>query len=368
MYLDAWQGFLADVSARYGGRSTYFSEAERARFVQFVAGLAAGDRVPLLLHAYDRYRVLSKSAPEALETSCNSVLISVIFSSKIAPTAEESIEILKRSFHCCGHGTDVEPPLELAFRAFDKRPFTTELFDAVATYKEALRASRGVTATKIKAESAWVLWHDVRKPEKGSWTAEIQKRIFELDEAERFQWQWLLRNVSASMNAAPGKAWVKEAGKRLEALGKETFLRRVEEWLVFPETPVKLSPTGSNVLRLLIWYADLADRERALPTLMRMARAHWTDEGPAGKVMGALARVLQEVDGSGYLDEIKLMCEGWAAEISEIGRLEEKYLADRAAARQRAREAKTAELAKGNDIAGLVARLVRQLGSEGPKG
>jgi len=337
MDLQPWNRFFAEVSGRYQGRSAWLGESEKAAFAEFVASVDPADRVPLLLHAYERYRTSvgnDKTVKvRSLETDCQSVLISTILATKLQPTPDQAAAMLRHSFHTCGHGCDVQAPLLLAEKAFAGIPYSMDLFDAVAAYKETLRPAGGVSATNVKAQAGWILWHDVRSISKTCWSRNLQLGIQSLEPKEAFAWQWLLRNTSAAMTGSAGKAWMKEGTKRLAGVGADRFLTRLDEWFVFPASPSKMTPAGSNMLRLLVWYAQLADAERSLPILMRIARADWADKGPIGKVMNALAWILQQKHKPEYLPEIDRICTGWAGEISEVQRLELMYFPDRAAAR-----------------------------------
>src|SRR5271165_2857859 len=193
-----WDQFL---SAFHAGDKTnfYASKQDLDRFSAFVGQLPAAERVPLLLYAYDRYRSLAvcgdPNDAAAFETSCYSILISTILRSGIQPDRHEAAEILRRSYHRCGHGSDVEPPLTLAERAFRNRPYSMELFGAVRAYRETLRISRGSHAANIKRKLGWVMWHDPRFLEKKCHTRRIQQAIHAMDAKRAFHWQWLLRNV-----------------------------------------------------------------------------------------------------------------------------------------------------------------------------
>lgn len=216
-------GFRIDHKTNF-----YASKQDLERFTAFVVQLPPPDRIPLLLHAYDRYRasaVCGLSEEADFEVSCYSILISTILASGIQPDRHEAAEILRRSYHRCGHGSDVEPPLTLAERAFRNQPYSIELFDAVRAYRDTLRISRSCRASNVKRKLGCVMWHDPRRIEKKCHTSRIQQAIRAMDAKSAFHWQWLLRNVSAGMQAAPGRVWMKEGEKRLAKIGEERFSR-----------------------------------------------------------------------------------------------------------------------------------------------
>jgi len=159
-----------------------------------------------------------------------------------------------------------------------------------------------------------------------------------MDQQTAFHWQWLLRNTAAGLNSAPGKSWLKEARKRLAPIGERQFLSRIDDWFTFPQEEIHLSPAGSAVLRLLIWYGAVADAERSLPILVRLAHLSWRKRAPVGKVMAALAWMLRCHDGSKFPAEVQLVCEKWAEHSAEARRLEKAYFPERAHRRDLANE------------------------------
>jgi hypothetical protein len=339
MSVDRWNAFVQELLARH--KACPFDLGRDAqRFTDFVDRLPGPERIPLLLHAYDCYRDLNtcglSGQEDAFQNSCYSILISTILGSKIRPDEAEALEILRKSYHRCGHGSDVEPPLALADRAFRNRPYSQALFDAVGVYRETLLRTRSTTASNVKRKLNWVLWHDGRYIEKRCCTRRIQIAIHAMDPQIAFAWQWLLRNTAAGLNSAPGKAWVKEGKKRLSQIGEEEFLRRLDEWFKFHEEEPALSPAGSAILRLLVWYGSLIDVDRSHPLLVRIVHVHWAKPGPALKVISALAWLLRSRDTHKFDAEIKTICRDWSSESAEVKRLQEVYLPDDAAARQKA--------------------------------
>jgi len=254
-----WSSFLDAMRAERKS-PFYASKQDLERFAEFTRQLPEPERIPLLLHAYDRYRSLAASdEPFAIEVSCYSILISALLDCGIRPDRDQAAEILRRSFHRCGHGSDVEPPLTLAEQAFQNHPYSNDLFDSVLAYRETLRVSRSSHAANVKRKLSWILWHDRRRIEKSCHTRCIQRAICALEDRSGFHWQWLLRNTAAGLHSAPGKGWLKEGKKRVENIGVEQFHSKIDEWFRFPEEQVQLSAAGSAMLRLLVWYGAVAD-------------------------------------------------------------------------------------------------------------
>ena len=58
-------------------------------------------------------------------------------------------------------------------------------------------------------------------------------------------------------------------------------------WFVFSGEPVRLSPAGSNILRLLVSYGVFVPT--ALPVLGRLNSVNWANPDTARKVLTSLA-------------------------------------------------------------------------------
>ncbi len=200
---------VLEDSLRQRNPTQCFSSNEIEKFRGYVASVPAGKRVPLLLEAYAVYRGERHGTPrrgcDALvgdkrqfEKSVASVLISVLLKSRLKPNEQETCDILRNASHYCGHGSDVLPPVNFIEIAVQGKPFTAEI---------------------------WVIWHDVSKPDAECYTGAIQRAIAKMNREEAFAWQWLLRKTVAGFR--PGTTWHVEAGKRLEALGRDKFLETV---------------------------------------------------------------------------------------------------------------------------------------------
>ena len=338
----AWIELLDTLRAEHP-HGFYANKRDWERFAEFVRQLPVGDRIPTLLEAYDRYRAGDLCAPagsdQNFESSCYSILISTILASGIRPTQPEACEILRRSHHFCGHGPDVEPPLTLAEKAVRNAPYSTALFDAVEAYSETLRGLRSSRAASVKTKLNWVLWHDFRRTRSRCYTRRIQQSLQAMGEVQRFHWQWLLRHTAARLGRAkPGKGWIKEAKVRLAPIGNQELHARLDEWFTIPPQEASLSPAGSSMLRLLIWYGIVADAQHNLPVLIRLANVPWNKRAAAGKIMAALAWALRIHAGSAFRSEAEWICTQWADTSAEVRRLEEIYLPECSQARKQAED------------------------------
>jgi hypothetical protein len=168
-----------------------------------------------------------------------------------------------------------------------------DLFDSARAYWETLETADSREAIKARRTLDLLLWHDVRRPARGCWTSRIQRAIATMSADESFAWQWLLRNSPRSWNSATGGDWREEAKRRLITLSEDRFLKRIDEWFVFPkEELVRTSVAGGHFLCLLVLYCGIADRARTLPMLERLSAARWSQRGRVKKMVDGLTRVV----------------------------------------------------------------------------
>ncbi|MEO8098420.1 MAG: hypothetical protein ABI811_12025 [Acidobacteriota bacterium] len=347
-----WLPFTAGLRSEYDRGSLDFSKT-RDRFQGFAKAVPEPERIPLLIETYEHYREMGVGCllPQSQDyfwASCYSLLISALLNLKLKPTETEACAILRKSFHYCGHGGDVETPFQLAESAFEGRAYTPDLFDAVRDYEKVLKATRSTTAQNVKRKLSWIVWHDPRNVEmkclEKCWMGCVQSDLAAMRPAQRFPWQWLLRNTTATMTGAAGKAWLKEGAKRLSKVGEAEFLAKLDRWLAFPpDGTVFLSPAGSSMLRLLVWYGSLVDTSKSLPILVRLADVAWEKKDPAGKVMGAFAWILRTHGGDAYRPVAERIAAQWG-DTGEAAKLVEMYLPEEAAKRKAELEQKGAAL------------------------
>jgi hypothetical protein len=224
-------------------------------------------------------------------------------------------------------------PIALAERAFRERPYSQELFAAARAYSQTLLPHKNRSARSARRKLEWILWHDLDHPLRDCWSSRIRTSLAAMDPNEAFAWQWLLRNTAAGSNAAPGKAWVQEACRRLDQLGEPAFITRTNQWLRFPNPPVRLSPAGAGMLRLIVWYGWLVDRDPIVEILGRLARVRWADPESARMAIASLAGLLRSQPDQRYRGVALRLCRGWAGSCDEVKLLEKVYDPARAARR-----------------------------------
>lgn len=268
MASDLWDQYLAVLRASYtaapGGANFYHDRGEVKTFVE---RLPQSDRIPLLLTAYERYRETADPSPLADRAR----LIHLLLFARLKPTDAEACVILGTACALAAGEGDHLQPIQIAERAFRDRAYPSDLFDSARAYRDELARLKSPRTKRARDTVDLLLWHDVRRPSRGCWTARVQRAIAAMNPDEAFAWQWLLRNSHT------GKAWADEGRKRLAALGETRFLDRVDAWFHFADQErIRMSAAGGHYLRLLVLYCGLADRMRALPIVRRLTAASWS--------------------------------------------------------------------------------------------
>ncbi len=299
---DRWLTYISSLRPDYNRQAPadrlYFFR-DYGRFKDLVEELPAGERIPLLILAYERYREFAQwkdfDVDRHFWISAYHILIGRLMTARLKPTAAEACVLLGVACPLSGHGCSPGQPVEIALRAFRNGPYAADLFESARAYREALEPLRAAEVRQARNALDLLLWHDVHRPARRCWTGRIQKALANMPVDEATAWQWLLRNASPSLwNSGVGKAWTEEAKRRLAAVGENRFLECVDQWFSFSGGQrVQLSAPGSHILRLLILYAGLADAARALPILARVSAVEWSQREPMKKVVDGLTRMLE---------------------------------------------------------------------------
>ncbi|HAB16758.1 MAG TPA: hypothetical protein DCE44_09945, partial [Verrucomicrobiales bacterium] len=80
---------------------------------------------------------------------------------------------------------------------------------------------------------------------------------------QRKAWLGLLENAPKGTTSKPTAKWRKQADPLLAALGPETFATQIEHWfsLIGSNATARMQERNASLLRALVWYASLLDRE-----------------------------------------------------------------------------------------------------------
>jgi hypothetical protein len=298
--LDRWASYVLPLRDEYlrqrpADRIQFFRDY--GRFKDFVAELPAGQRIPLLIHAFEQYRDIQswdESAADRFFWSTSfAILIGRILASKLNPTAAEACLILGLASRRIAESYDPLRPIEIAEQTFRNKTYPRDLFDAARAYREALATVQTTEGRKARKLLDRILWHDPRLPSKGCWTNRIQRAIAAMSAEEAAAWQWMLRqSLPGNLASRSGANWLADSRRRLSALGVDRFLQRVDEWFDFrAEELIRTNPQGNHTLCLLVLYCGFTDRARTAPIIARLATARFSERARMKKVVEGLMRM-----------------------------------------------------------------------------
>jgi len=116
---------------------------------------------------------------------------------------------------------------------------------------------------------------------------------------ERQAWMELLDQPPLTITEKPTKKWFTPAQATFPKIGVKAFRRRFTEWFApfSAGEPLRLTVTGRNVLRLLIWAALIAKDPAVDEALAGFAKANWKtqdSENKAAQAEMAFSYVLAE--------------------------------------------------------------------------
>ena len=179
--------------------------------------------------------------------------------------------------------------------AAELRLFQAELKGQPGSMKYQSRASYQVAVQHVHM----LLWHDGNDPLDRSrcWSEIVRGDLRAMVGERQTRWKSLLRHIKGNAPAKPPKAWLKEAEKRLIAVGEEEFIHELEAWFApfRSDTPQPMSVAGSHVLRSILWYASLVDDPAVMPVALSVLNAKWRAKRNVEKVMVALVPVLGQM-------------------------------------------------------------------------
>jgi hypothetical protein len=244
------------------------------------------------------------------------------YSLRLKPTEEQVLAILKTAFHTCGHGSDVAPPVTLALKHFEGRPYTPAFFDAIRTYREALTSARGVSTQVLKGRLELVLWQDLSdsKFHRTCWTSALRAELHALSPEARRPWLDLFQLFRRLDPVEPPKNWRDSVEPALENLTPGEFSRRFQSWIDAPVTnPPQLSTPGGHALKNLVWCAVLVDDPALDEALLRLLDLPWKNKAQVDKVAGAVGYLWSQRPRERALPALEKLYPKWGNSGGKIG-------------------------------------------------
>ncbi|MGD0049646.1 MAG: hypothetical protein ABSE42_21850 [Bryobacteraceae bacterium] len=157
------------------------------------------------------------------------------------------------------------------------------------------------TENQYRAKAEWFLWFEDVLPIKleACWGERVRRDLRAMKAEERQAWMELLDQPPLTITEKPIKKWFTPAQATFPKIGAKAFRRRFTEWFApfSAGEPLRLTVTGRNVLRLLIWAALIAKDLAVDEALAGFAKADWKtrdSENKAAQAEMAFSYVLAE--------------------------------------------------------------------------
>ena len=170
-----------------------------------------------------------------------------------------------------------------------------------------------------------LLWHDewdALDPE-SCWSERVRRDYRAMTGEHRARWRALLHHIRGDAGSKPAKPWMKEAQKRLAAVGVEDFRAMIRGWFEAfrAPRPVKLSLAGSHVLKGLLWFGAVARDPAVNEAALWLLDADCKLKRNADKVMVALGVLIDTMPVEEAWQALLRLQERWGASQGQIEKL-----------------------------------------------
>ena len=185
-------------------------------------------------------------------------------------------------------------PIEELLKAIDNGGGDLKVFELAKTYvaghgwhQDLVAALRKWTSTfgashtdhHYRSQVEWFLWFETVNPIQldDCWSHRVKRDLRNMSSEERAGWIPLFDNNTLIVADRPPRKWVKAAEATFPKLDPAAFRSRFVAWFApFAKSePLRLTITGRNVLRLLMWYALIAKDPVVDQALAGFVHAKW---------------------------------------------------------------------------------------------
>ena len=167
--------------------------------------------------------------------------------------------------------------MSLCRKQVEEHGWSPELAQAFKDWIPTIGTSR--TDQDYRAKAEWFLWFEdvLRVDETACWSHRVKRDLRMMTKKQREQWRSLIDNPSFTIREAPTKHWLKAAPAKYQKIGAAEFRKRFAAWFAAfaQDEKLRLTVTGRNILRVLIWYALIAEDPAVDRALGGFASAQW---------------------------------------------------------------------------------------------
>jgi len=212
----------------------------------------------------------------------------------------------------------------------DQHGWSADLIAALETWIKTLHGT--IAAQTLRRRAGWFLLFEELSPIKVSdcWGNLVRADLRKIPEPERKRWRAVLENASFTNADKPPAKWLKPARPAFQQLGAENFQARFRAWFepFRAGEPLKLTVPGRDLLRILMWYALIAENPQVDEALAWYGEATWKNTASAGRAATtatAFAYVLPERNPRRAYEVFKQMLATGAAPAG--GKIDQAYQA-----------------------------------------
>ena len=174
---------------------------------------------------------------------------------------------------------------ELCESYVDNHGWNLELLAAMQAWVKTLHGS--IAAQTLRRRAGWFLLFEEVGPIKiaDCWSNIVRTDVRKLPLEERRRWRAVLGNASFSNTDKPPAKWLKPARAAFAQLGVEKFRVCFRAWFEHfrAHEPLKLTVPGRDLLRILMWYAIVAEDPGVDEALAWYAKAKWKNKASSDR-------------------------------------------------------------------------------------
>ncbi|MGO9229319.1 MAG: hypothetical protein ACLQKA_08945 [Bryobacteraceae bacterium] len=167
--------------------------------------------------------------------------------------------------------------LDLCRKYVAERGWHADLVEPLRQWISEIGTGSSEQAFRPRAE--WFVWFENVSPIdlEACWSHRIKRDLREMPPDESAGWRALLDNSVFIVTDKPTQKWLKAAEAAFPKVGADAFRRRFVAWFepFAKGEPLRLTITGRNILRILMWCALIAKDEAVDRALLGFANAKW---------------------------------------------------------------------------------------------
>jgi hypothetical protein len=175
--------------------------------------------------------------------------------------------------------------LELCESHVAKHGWTPELVETIRKWIPLIGSAASDQIYRARAE--WFVWWEDVCPIAldECWSHRVKRDLRAMPPEQGVAWRALLEHNTFKYTGTPPGTWLAGAHEAFAKVGLDEFRRRFAAWFepFHCDETFRITITGRNILRLLMWYALIAKDAAVDESLTRFVNARWKTKGAAAR-------------------------------------------------------------------------------------